>query len=87
VASKKQVTTFNGSAIETGGYLRVEFGPKKFLWVMLNKVMPCSVKAMILQCGGRPYLQGRVMDIHLKYAREYRSKDNPPLIWCPAQSE
>jgi hypothetical protein len=78
LASGKIQTSFNGSLIEMGGYLRIEFETDLLMWVMVDKVMPRSVKATILERGRTPYVQGRVMDIFLEYAREYRSKDNPP---------
>jgi hypothetical protein len=87
VASNKIQTTFNGIPIEMGGYPLVEFGLDLLMWMMVNKVMPCSVKAMILEPGRTPYLQGRVMDISLEYIREYRSKENPPPLWGSAHAE
>jgi hypothetical protein len=81
VALNKIKTTFNGTQIEMGGFLLVDFGPNLLLWVMVDKVMPRSVKATILESGQPPYLQGRVMDIYLEYAREYRRKDYPPPLW------
>jgi len=86
LTSNKQVTTFNGSAIEMGDFLQIEFEQDLILWVMISKVIPRSVKATILESGQPPYLQGRVMDIYLEYAREYRRKDNPPPLWGLAQN-
>lgn len=86
MASNKIKTTFNGTPIEVGGFVRVEFGPDQFAWMIVNKVMPHSVKATILETGRTPYLQGRSMDIYLEYAREYRRKDNPPPLWGLSQN-
>jgi hypothetical protein len=86
MASNKIETVFNGSRIEIGDFLRIEFEPDLIMWVIVNKVMPSSVKATILEHGRKPYPHGRAMDIYLEHVREYRSKDDPTQIWSPAQT-
>jgi hypothetical protein len=86
MASNKTQTTFNGIPIEMGGYALVEFGPDLLMWMIVNNVMPRSVKATILEAGRTPYLQGRAMDIYLEHVREYRRKDNPPPLWGLSQN-
>jgi len=86
MASRKIKPTFNVSPIEMGGFVRVEFVPNRLTWIVVNRVMLHSVKATIVG-GQKPYLQGRTMDVYLRYVREYRNKDNPPWIWDSAQTE
>jgi hypothetical protein len=80
-------TTFNRTSIERGDFLRIEFEPDLPMWVMVNEVMPRSVKATILERGQKPYLQGRAMDVYLEHAREYWNKDNAPPLWGTFQAE
>jgi hypothetical protein len=73
---------FNGNLIHVGGFLLIEFEEGVLRWTMVNYLNgPVSVEATIVEPANARYKQGRCMVIHLKYAREYRSKDNPPPLW------
>ena len=82
MATRNSRTMFNDHAVEKGAFLWVEFDTDLWMWVMITALNgPHSVEATILEPGRDRYKQGRHMVIHLKYAREYRSKDNPPPLW------
>jgi hypothetical protein len=82
MASKKKIAMLNGDPVHVGDFLRIEFDTDLSKWVIVNYVNgPVSVEATILEHANARYKQGRCMVIHLKYAREHRSKDNPPPLW------
>ena len=86
MASNKNRANFGGSSIWMGGFLQIEFETDPLMWVIVSRVKPRSVQATILERGRGRYPQGRSMVIYLQYARDRRSKDNPPPLWNPAQA-
>jgi hypothetical protein len=82
MASKKKIAMLNGNPVHVGDFLRIEFDTDLLRWVIVTVVNgPVSVEATILEPANARYKQGRCMVIHLKHAREHRSKDNPPPLW------
>lgn len=82
MASKNNTAMLNGNPIHMGDFLQIEFEEGVLRWVMVTDVMgPASVQATILEEANARYKQGKSMVIYLKYAREHRSKENPPPLW------
>lgn len=82
MATKKHIALFNGSPVRVGDFLRIEIDEGVLPWTMVNKIEgPVSVRLTILEEAGKQYPMGRYMVVFLKYAREHRSKDNPPPLW------
>jgi hypothetical protein len=78
---------FDGNPIHMGDFLQIEFDTDLLGWIMVNDVRgPRSVLGTILEQVSARYPQGRSMVMYLQYAREHRSKDNPPPLWTIARA-